>query len=160
MHSKIFLFVLLPPVLLPKLNPFFLHVVYNFNLYKGFCSFLNSVVLVQLIISLCALSSCLDVYHSRIDLSISMSHNISKIHVPHSLVHCTRGIFLFLHLSLCLSFSSFAIEIILNQFPWIILHRDVFCSSLPPTLVSYSITKLGIFLSLFSLLDCFEYRYT
>jgi hypothetical protein len=103
--------------------------------------------MVQLISLVCAVSSGLDVYHSKILLSISMSRNISEIHVSHSLVHCTRGIFLFLHLSLWLSFSSFAIEIILNQFPESYYIEPYSASPLHPSLplVSYSNTKLGIF---------------
>ena len=116
--QRVFLFTILPPST-------FLHLALLFLLGFPTCilicremfpKFFNSLILVQLIIFLCEISSfmCIDLMLQNFSCHLCVPLSLSNICILFISLH--RCIFLFLHLSLHVLVSKFAIQTLLTHF--------------------------------------------
>jgi hypothetical protein len=110
-HLNIFRFIILLFLISSKLCTVFTSSSQlQFNLYKNLLKFFYSVILLQLFVFLCAISSSMNRHLSfkNYYLQFRVSWHFSNTSYP--LIRHTGDIFLFLHLSLCPLVSKFPIE--------------------------------------------------
>jgi len=87
----------------------------HINLCKNLPRFFHSVILLQLLVSLCAISLIMNRHSSFKNYSLQLRVSLHFNNTSYFLISYIGGIFLFLHLSLCLLFSKFPIETMLNN---------------------------------------------